>query len=64
MPASKEETASASLLTVKQVADYLSVSSRTVRRLIADEALRCVQVGRQKRFDPKDLAAYLKANKT
>ena len=35
-----------------------------VRRLIADEALRCVQVGRQKRFDPKDLAAYLKANKT
>ena len=44
--------------------DYLSVSSRTVRRLIADEALRCVQVGRQKRFDPKDLAAYLKANKT
>ena len=64
MPTDKEKTAPASLLTLEQVADYLSVSSRTVRRLIADEALRCVQVGRQKRLDPKDLAAYLKANKT
>ena len=64
MPADKEKTASASLLTLEQVADYLSVSSRTVRRLIAGKALRCVQVGRQKRFDPKDLAAYLNANKT
>ena len=64
MPTDKEKTAPASLLTLEQVADYLSVSSRTVRRLIADKALRCVQVGRQKRFDPKDLAAYLNANKT
>ncbi len=52
------------LLTLEQVADYLSVSSRTVRRLIDDKQLRCIQVGRQKRFDPKDLEAYVKGNRT
>lgn len=51
------------LLTLDQVAKYLSVSSRTVRRLIDDKELRCVKVGRQKRIDPKDLDAFLKANK-
>ena len=52
------------LLSLNEVADYLSVSIRTVRRLIDDKQLRCIQVGRQKRIDPKDLEAYLKANKT
>ncbi len=55
---------SKSLLTLNQVADYFSISSRTVRRLIDNKELRCVVVGRQKRVDPKDLEAYLKANKT
>lgn len=52
------------LLTLEQVAQYLTVSSRTVRRMIDNKELRCVQVGRQKRIDPKDLDAFVKANKT
>ena len=64
MTGSNKQSLFASLLTIEAVADYLSVSPRTVRRLIADRDLRCVQVGGQKRIDPKDLEAYLKANKT
>jgi excisionase family DNA binding protein len=51
------------LLTLDQVADALAVSTRTVRRLIDNKDLRCVTVGRQKRVVPKDLEAFLKANK-
>lgn len=57
------DRATTPLLTLEQVAQYLSISSRTVRRLIDDKELRCVQIGRQKRIDPKDLEAFVKANK-
>ena len=36
---------SKSLLTLNQVADYFSISSRTVRRLIDNKELRCVAGG-------------------
>ncbi|MEQ8733399.1 MAG: helix-turn-helix domain-containing protein [Rhodospirillaceae bacterium] len=52
------------LLTLDQVADSLAVSTRTVRRLIDNKDLRSVQVGRQKRVDPKDLDAFVNAHKT
>ncbi|MEQ8734062.1 MAG: helix-turn-helix domain-containing protein [Rhodospirillaceae bacterium] len=52
------------LLNLDQVADYLCVSTRTVRRMIDNKTLRSVQVGRQKRVDPKDLDAFVNAHKT
>lgn len=52
------------LLTLDQVAEYLCVSSRTVRRMVDDKELRSVQVGRQKRIDPRDLDDFVKAHKT
>ena len=60
----KEKTRSLlKLLTLKQVAEYLSISPRTVRRLIKDKDLRVITVGRQKRIDPKDLEAYIKGHR-
>jgi len=51
------------LLTVRQVAAYLSVSERTVRRLIATGQLRCIRIGRLTRIDPGDVSRWLSARK-
>lgn len=47
------------LLTLRQVAEWLQVSDRTVHRLIADDKLHGVKVGRQWRFDESEVEAYL-----
>ncbi|MGH3222559.1 MAG: helix-turn-helix domain-containing protein [Streptosporangiaceae bacterium] len=49
------------LLTVPQVADLLSVSSKTVRRLISSGELKSVRIGTAVRIAPEDLAAYIAA---
>jgi len=64
MKPNQTDRATNRLLTLDQVARYLSVSNRTVRRLIAEQELRVIAVGRQKRIDPKDLEAIVKGNKT
>jgi len=51
------------LLTVRQVAAYLSVSEKTVRRLIATGQLRCIHIGRLTRIDPGDVSRWLSARK-
>lgn len=48
-----------SYLTRQQVADRLNVSIWTVRRLIADGALRAFKIRGQYRIDPRDLDKYL-----
>lgn len=49
----------APLLTVQTVADVLGVSTRTVRRLVADGDLTPHRVGRSLRVSEEDLRAYL-----
>ena len=48
------------LLTLPQVADRLQVSMSTVRRLISDQKLKVVRVGRNLRVRPEDLEAFIK----
>ena len=50
------------LLSVKQVASYLSVSPKTVMRLVA-RGLRCVRVGRSVRFDAQDVRRWVERQK-
>jgi len=52
----------ARLLTLAEVADFLSVSPKTVRRLIA-RGLPCVRLGRVVRFRPADLLRFVEARK-
>ena len=47
------------LLSIRQVADYLGVSTRTIRREIKGGQLPGHRVGRQIRVREVDVAAYL-----
>jgi excisionase family DNA binding protein len=49
------------LRSLGEVADYLGVSIRTVRRLIARGELRAHRVGRSLRIQDAELAAYVTA---
>jgi excisionase family DNA binding protein len=51
------------LLTLAQVADFLQVSQKTVRRLVARRRLPCVRFGRVLRFSPADLLRFVEARK-
>jgi len=50
------------LLTLAEVADFLSVSPKTVRRLIG-RGLPCVRLGRVVRFRQADLLRFVEARK-
>ena len=50
----------ASLLTVEQVAGFLSLSERTVRRLVKGNKLPIVRIGRSVRIRPPTLAALIR----
>ena len=54
--AAPRETALPTLLSVEATALHLSVSTKTVRRLIARGALPCCRVGRLVRIRSADLA--------
>ena len=47
------------LLTINEAADFLNVSTRTVRREIDRGALAVVRIGRSIRIDPADLDAVI-----
>ena len=47
------------LMTVKEVAELLQVSTRQVRRLIADHRLEETRVGRSVRISPEAVVALL-----
>ncbi|MCV2880367.1 helix-turn-helix domain-containing protein [Sedimentimonas flavescens] len=53
----------APLLSLDQTADLLQVSTRTLRRAIADQELAAHKVGRQWRIARKDLEAYLRRHR-
>ena len=50
------------LLTLQQVAEYLNVSPRTVRRLLL-RGLPSVRLGRLVRFRDQDVARWVEARK-
>ena len=51
------------ILTVKQAAEYLKVSDRTVHKLITDKKLLASKVGsRSWRIKQADIEAFLQAN--
>lgn len=50
------------LLTLSEVAEYLCVSPKTVRRLVR-RGLPCVRLGRVVRFRPADLLRFVEARK-
>lgn len=56
-----QPTARQPLLTVKEVAEALQVSARTIRRLIAAGGLSVVRIGSAVRVSEVALAAYLTA---
>lgn len=52
----------APLLTLREVATFLRVSERTVRRLIATGELPCLRVGAGLRFSHRALMAWVSAH--
>jgi excisionase family DNA binding protein len=51
------------LLTIKQVAEYLNVSPRTVRRFVAGRRISCVRFGRSLRFLPADVFRFVEGRR-
>jgi excisionase family DNA binding protein len=47
------------LLSIGEVAEYLSVTTRTVHNLLSRGELQGVKVGNRWRFDPEDVRIYL-----
>jgi excisionase family DNA binding protein len=56
------DTVRETLLTVEQIADYLSVDRFTVYRLIAQKEIPAFKVGNQWRFKRSLIDAWLKRN--
>ena len=52
-----------SLLTVCDLARILRVHEKTIRRLIARQAIPCIRLGRRVRFDPQDVVRWVSARK-
>ncbi len=51
------------LLDVDTAAEYLSVTPRFIRRLVAERRLPFVKLGRHLRFDPSDLDRFVDAGR-
>jgi len=51
------------LLTVADVAEILRLSVRTVRRLIAEDELKVIRVGRSVRVQAEDLRSFIDASR-
>ncbi|MDA8907055.1 helix-turn-helix domain-containing protein [Planktomarina sp.] len=50
------------LLTPDEAAQFLSISQRTVKRLVAEGRLRAYKIRRSMRFKLEDLEAYIQQN--
>ena len=51
------------LWTLENVADYLGVSRRTVRRLVAAGRIPCARIASRLRFEPADVLRFVAARK-
>lgn len=51
------------LITLPEVAAYLQLSEKTIRRLVAAQRIPCVRIGRQLRFVPSDVLRWLSAQR-
>ena len=51
------------LLTPKEAADFLSVSARTIKRLVSEGDLPAVQVRNSMRFKLQDLELYIERSR-
>ena len=51
------------LLTLKDLADYLNISRRTVYRLLNGESLPAYRIGKNMRFKREDIDEWLKDQK-
>jgi excisionase family DNA binding protein len=51
------------LLTIREAAQYLAVSVSTLYGWVWQRRVPFVKIGRALRFDPRDLAAFVEANK-
>ena len=51
------------LLTLAEVAKYLRVSPKTVRRWVAARRIPCVRFGTRLRFDAGDIASWVRQRK-
>jgi excisionase family DNA binding protein len=47
------------LLDQSQLAQWLGVTERFIRRLVSERRIRFVKLGKQVRFDPEDVVAYV-----
>jgi excisionase family DNA binding protein len=52
------------LVTSKPAAARLAVCERTLWKLTASGEIRCVRIGRAKRYDVKDLDAFIERKKS
>ena len=57
-------SADATVLTIKEIAEFLRVNERTVRRWINDGSLPALQLGREYRIDREDFRSFCDARKT
>ncbi len=51
------------LLTPKEVADFLSVSARTIKRLVAEGNIPAVRVRNSMRFKLQDIEQYIERSR-
>ena len=59
-----DRTVTPRLMTLREAADQLRVSERTLRREVRErKRLRCVKIGSRLLFDPADIARFVAARK-
>ena len=51
------------LLTLKEAADFLSVSARTITRLVSEGSLPAIRVRNSMRFKLQDLELYIERSR-
>ncbi|MCP4963596.1 MAG: helix-turn-helix domain-containing protein [Actinomycetia bacterium] len=56
---SQVDPASASLLSIEQLPDWLGVTDRFIRRLVAERRIPFLKIGKFIRFDPTEIEAWL-----
>jgi len=51
-------------MSTQQAAEALNVSARTVQRLVAENRLTPIRIGRSVRFDPADVGRFVESART